>query len=304
MDLLAWCYVVDELPPRAVKAWESVKALPEVKLCSLRQKELGAELKLVLEIRDDAWRDNWGHVSLAPDEVKQAANSLKIVLRDELAVLSEIDGKPAGMCIAVPNLNEAIADLKGKLLPLGWAELLWLRCEVIVVDNDAEGTTVERARAARPGADEVRWLVEPVQNIALARNRALEAARGTWVAFVDDDEVSDEHWLAAYWAWAERDAADGFFGPVLPVREATPKTWLDPEDFYSRGRYASGTPLAATDLTTSNALLRRSPFGDRRFDPACGRPRAAPTRSTGRRAPGPAPSEGPIAPYAACRGYG
>jgi len=41
------------------------------------------------------------------------------------AVHCEINGKPAGMCITLPNLNEAIGDLGGKLLPLGWAKLLW-----------------------------------------------------------------------------------------------------------------------------------------------------------------------------------
>ena len=39
--------------------------------------------------------------------------------------MAEINGKPAGMCITLPNLNEAIGDMGGKLFPLGWAKLLW-----------------------------------------------------------------------------------------------------------------------------------------------------------------------------------
>jgi len=42
-----------------------------------------------------------------------------------VAFIAEVDGKAAGMCIMVPNLNEVIADLGGKLFPLGWAKLLW-----------------------------------------------------------------------------------------------------------------------------------------------------------------------------------
>jgi hypothetical protein len=42
-----------------------------------------------------------------------------------MAFIADVDGKAAGMCIIVPNLNEVIADLGGKLFPLGWAKLLW-----------------------------------------------------------------------------------------------------------------------------------------------------------------------------------
>jgi hypothetical protein len=124
-DMLAWKYVVDELPPRVLRAHEQVTSLPEVRLRTLSREKLDEELALVLEIQDDAWRDNWGHVSLTPEEAKKAAEDLKLVIDDELAILAEIEGKPAGMCIAVPNLNEAIRDLHGGLLPFGWAKLLW-----------------------------------------------------------------------------------------------------------------------------------------------------------------------------------
>lgn len=124
-DLLAWRYVVTDLPPRAVRAWDQVRSYPEVRLRAISSRRIDEELALVLDIQDDAWSDNWGHVSLTPAEVKKAANDLKLVIDDELAVLAEIEGEPAGMCIAVPNLNEAIRDLHGKLLPAGWAKALW-----------------------------------------------------------------------------------------------------------------------------------------------------------------------------------
>jgi hypothetical protein len=120
-DLLAWKYRVDELPPRAAKAAEQVAALPEVKIRTGRT----SELNTILDIQDDAWRENWGHVSLTPNEIKGAASALSMIIDERLAILAEIDGEPAGMCIALPNLNEAIRDLDGKLVPFGWAKLLW-----------------------------------------------------------------------------------------------------------------------------------------------------------------------------------
>jgi hypothetical protein len=124
-DVLAWRYVVSDLPPRAVKAREEIAKLPEVRLRTTDRKRINDDLLLVLQIQDDAWRDNWGHVSLTPTEIRAARDMLKLVINYDLAIIAEIDGEPAGMCIALPNLNEAIADLKGKVFPIGWAKLLW-----------------------------------------------------------------------------------------------------------------------------------------------------------------------------------
>jgi len=124
-DLFAFRYDVQDLPPRAQKAYQEIGALPEVKLRTVDRKNFDAELKMVLEIQDDAWRHNWGHVSLTEGEIKSAVDTLKLIIEDELAIFAEIDGKPAGMAIALPNLNEAIKGLDGKLVPFGWAKLLW-----------------------------------------------------------------------------------------------------------------------------------------------------------------------------------
>jgi hypothetical protein len=124
-DLLAWRYVVGELPPRAAKAREQIAELKEVKLRTADLKNLDSELKIILAIQDDAWRDNWGHVSLTENEVKAAAAALKLVIDGRLAIVAEINGEPVGMCVSLPNLNEAIRDLDGSLVPFGWAKMLW-----------------------------------------------------------------------------------------------------------------------------------------------------------------------------------
>ncbi len=124
-DLYCWRYQVSNLPKRAPKAYDEVKAMPEVRLRTIDPKNMDAELRLMLEIQDDAWCENWGHVSLTSNEAKKAVEGLKLIIEKELAIFAEIDGRPAAMCIALPNLNEAIADLNGKIMPLGWAKLLY-----------------------------------------------------------------------------------------------------------------------------------------------------------------------------------
>jgi hypothetical protein len=125
MDVLGWRYTVGEVPPRAQAAYDQITALPEVKIRQVDKKNLAQELKTVIEIQDDAWRENWGHVSLTPEEAKYVVSSLSLLIDYRLGIIAEIDGKPAGMCIALPNLNEVIDGLDGKLLPLGWAKAIY-----------------------------------------------------------------------------------------------------------------------------------------------------------------------------------
>jgi succinoglycan biosynthesis protein ExoM len=171
---------------------------------------------------------------------------------------------------AYPDISICIASYRR---PEGLARLIEslhrqkvppeLRFEILVVDNDPDDEP-----EPIPG---VRVLHEPRRNIAHARNRAVEEARGTWIAFIDDDEEACEGWLAAYWELAERREVDGLFGPVIPRLAARPGAWLGAETFFSRARHPSGNPVGSSEVRTSNALLRRALFRERSFDPAYGR---------------------------------
>ena len=124
-DLLAWRYDVQHIPQRALRAWEQVQAMPEVRIRSMRKWKMRDELRLVLQVHDDAWSNNWGYVPFTEREIRKAAADLRLVIEDDLALMAEINGKPAAICIAIPNLNEAARDLDGKLLPFGIFKLLW-----------------------------------------------------------------------------------------------------------------------------------------------------------------------------------
>jgi hypothetical protein len=124
-DLLAWRFEVGRVPERALKAWEQTKALPEVRLRSVDLGNLRRELDVIMDIFNDAWRGLWGMVPALPDEVEKVAADLKLILDPNLAFIAEVNGRPVGMVITLPNLNEAIHDLGGKLAPFGWLKLLW-----------------------------------------------------------------------------------------------------------------------------------------------------------------------------------
>lgn len=173
------------------------------------------------------------------------------------------------ICIATFRRPRGLVRLLESLARLRLPEGLVV--EIIVVDNDAAAEARSQALATSEAARNVRWFVEPTQNISLARNRAVSEARGRFVAFIDDDEVADENWLAAFWGAAESGAGDGFFGPVLPRLDTIAIPWLDVETFFSRTRHPSGTRIGVREVLNGNALVRRSLFADCIYDPAWGR---------------------------------
>jgi hypothetical protein len=125
-DLFAWRYGKDiGFPDRVMKAWEQIKALPEVRLRSVDPSNMQRETQAIMDIYNDAWTGKWAMVPALPDEVIKVAKDLKLILDPDLAFIAEVDGRPAGMCIMLPNLNEAIQDLGGKLLPTGFLKLLY-----------------------------------------------------------------------------------------------------------------------------------------------------------------------------------
>ena len=121
-DLYAFHWEMGSLPRRIRDAHQRVSEYPEVRL---REVNFSAEIDELVRIQDDAWKHNWGHVSMTPAEAKQFAKDLALLIDKRIAVVAEINGDLAAMAIAVPNLNEAIRDMRGKLSPANVAKLLW-----------------------------------------------------------------------------------------------------------------------------------------------------------------------------------
>jgi hypothetical protein len=124
-DVFAWRYIVGPLPPRAQRASDAIKALPEVTCRHIDKSKIEREIELVMEIFNDAWAENWGFVPLTRPELKKMAEEFRLILVPELTLIVSVDGEPAAFAIAVPNLNEHLGNLSGKLFPTGAISLLW-----------------------------------------------------------------------------------------------------------------------------------------------------------------------------------
>ena len=124
-DLLAYLYdTATELPPGIRRMID--RPLPTgLVIRPLDLSRYQEEVRTVSDLFNDAWAENWGFVPLREAETAQLAKQLRLLLNEKLIWFAEFAGRPIGFIVALPNLNEAIRDLSGRLLPFGWAKLLW-----------------------------------------------------------------------------------------------------------------------------------------------------------------------------------
>jgi hypothetical protein len=124
-DFYAWKYVVGEPNARVRRACEAIQALPEISLRLLSLKHLDRDVELFVDIFNDCWSENWGFVPFTRAEVRKMAADYKLLIMPEITCIVSIDGEPAAVALAVPNLNELVRDLRGQLFPTGLPKLLW-----------------------------------------------------------------------------------------------------------------------------------------------------------------------------------
>ncbi len=125
-DVVAYSLDPTATPPRTmVESARRARETARVRIRPLDKSRLEAETAMVSQIFNDAWEHNWSFVPFTQPEFGELAGVLKYLLPRELVQFAEVDGEPAAMLVIVPNLNELIGDLRGRLLPFGWLKLLW-----------------------------------------------------------------------------------------------------------------------------------------------------------------------------------
>jgi hypothetical protein len=114
-----------DLPRSMRTAYERAIRSPQLKVRPINKRNLASELDIILSIHTDAWSDNWGFVPFTVEEIKDLGNNLKWLIKEDYVAIAEYAGEPAAMAVSLPNINEWIKDLDGKLSPLGVSKLLW-----------------------------------------------------------------------------------------------------------------------------------------------------------------------------------
>ena len=176
------------------------------------------------------------------------------------------------VCICTFKRPELLRNLLDKLVGQRTDSLF--SYSIVIVDNDLNRSAQHAVEEFQRLHDlEVRYFVEPEQNIALARNKAVENARGDFIAFIDDDEFPEKEWLLTLYSACRKYDADGALGPVNTYFDESCPKWIIKAKILERTSHPTGTVMRPQDTRTGNLLLKREIFDDtdNRFERQFGR---------------------------------
>jgi GNAT superfamily N-acetyltransferase len=194
MDTFMWELYVDKRERVHPSIWEmaaKVSSEHGIVVRPMRKRDLQAEVGRFLEVYNAAWERNWGFVPLTEEEVRHYANDLKPVLSENWAMIAEArDGTVVGAALTLPDFNQVLAHLNGRLLPLGWAKALYWRRKIdrvrvfaLGVKREYQHTGVaarmyelhfDSAERTPQKGGETGWILETNR----AMNRAMEGMGG------------------------------------------------------------------------------------------------------------------------------
>lgn len=126
MDLIA--YKLSKETPvsdRVQHVIDRLRHRSNVTLRSLNMNDFNREVQLVREVYNQAWEHNWGFVPISEDEFRYISRNLRQIIDPEFVFLAEHEGRPIAFLMALPDVNQALIRLNGKLFPLGLFKLLW-----------------------------------------------------------------------------------------------------------------------------------------------------------------------------------
>ncbi|MCB5425843.1 N-acetyltransferase [Altererythrobacter sp. CC-YST694] len=120
--------VTGGFPPLVNKIVEMGERNPRINVRQLDLANFERDVQIVIHILNDAWSKNWGFVPFTDTEIRYAAKKLKPLIRPDVNLIAELDGKAVAFMLTLPDANEVIKSIKGKLFPFGWIKLLrWIR---------------------------------------------------------------------------------------------------------------------------------------------------------------------------------
>jgi GNAT superfamily N-acetyltransferase len=123
MDLLMWersTFDPDELSPRLKRIAERARDRYGVTIRPMSRLHLRRELDGFAAVYNSAWSKNWGFVPYSKEDLDAYALDLQLVYSKDWFMVAEVDGNTAAIAITVPDVNQVLKKMRGRLLPLGW----------------------------------------------------------------------------------------------------------------------------------------------------------------------------------------
>jgi GNAT superfamily N-acetyltransferase len=124
-DLVAYEYAVDgNIPERLFRARAVFEKRHSFTTRPIDLRRFGEEVEKLKLIYNEAWSENYGFVPLSGEEIDWIAKEIRPIVKEDMVRFAEVKGELAGVMLVIPDVNQALRPLRGKLLPFGWWKLL------------------------------------------------------------------------------------------------------------------------------------------------------------------------------------
>ena len=117
--------ILKPFPPLIERIITSGERNSKLHIRKVEKSNFDRDAAIIMNLLNDAWSDNWGFVPLTDHEIAHVGKKLKTIVFEDLIMIAELEGEPIAFMMTLPDLNEAIRDMGGSLLPFNWAKLLW-----------------------------------------------------------------------------------------------------------------------------------------------------------------------------------
>lgn len=125
-DLYAFYMDKKNRPPeRFIRIAEKIRKKENIVVRKLNLRDFETEIQKIKKIYNLAWSKNWGAIPMTDEEFEHSAKDFKRIVDPALVMIAEVDGEPAGFSMALPNINQLLKKLNGRLFPFGILKLFW-----------------------------------------------------------------------------------------------------------------------------------------------------------------------------------
>lgn len=126
MDLYAWWLLTEKgLNPKIIRVGERVLKEEGIRIRTIDMKKFWDEVEVLKRIYNDAWSTNWGFVPMTDAEFEHMAKDLKTIVDPRVVLIAEKNGEPVAFSLALPDFNQALIKINGRLLPFGLPKLIY-----------------------------------------------------------------------------------------------------------------------------------------------------------------------------------
>lgn len=115
------------LPEKLLSRAQQAESIPNLRMRCLDTKNIYEEAEIIRAIFNEALKSNWGYAPLSRDRARNMARMAKFIGDEKIILIAEVDGKPVGVVINLPNYNEILGNCNGRLFPKGALRLLFKR---------------------------------------------------------------------------------------------------------------------------------------------------------------------------------